>query len=101
VQVRVQVALRGEEGDDALATQVGQWCDAKAASVRVPNVSMASVRYVDHTCGSRTSAPRSVNRLCRVWVAFSAMHNVAPEGFTKHAIEENALRPSAARTVGR
>ena len=63
-----------------LRPQVGQWCDAKATSVRAPNVSMASVKYVDHTWGSRTSAPRSVNRLCRVWVAFSAMHNARYRG---------------------
>ena len=54
---------------------VGQWCDANTTSVRSEKVSMASVRYPDQPCGSRTSAPRSVSRLCRLWVAFSAMHS--------------------------
>ena len=30
--------------------------------------------------GSRTSAPRSVSRLCRLWVAFSAMHRARWSG---------------------
>ena len=54
---------------------VGQWCEANTTSVRPANVSIASVRYVAQMCGSRTSAPRSVTRLCSVWVAFSAMHS--------------------------
>ena len=32
---------------------------------------------------SRTTAPRSVRRLCRLWVAFSAMHSARCSGKTK------------------
>ena len=60
--------------------QVGQWWDAKATSASPPNVSMASVRYPAQACGSRTTAPRSVSRLCRVCVAFSAMHSALRSG---------------------
>ena len=34
-------------------------------------------------CASRTSAPRGVSTLCRLWVAFSAMHSARRSGKRK------------------
>ncbi len=59
---------------------VGQWCDANSTSECAAYRLIDSVRYFDHTCGSRTSAPRNVSRLCSVWVAFSAMHSARRSG---------------------
>ena len=44
VQVGVEVALRRRYAMMRSRPQVGQWCEAKATSVRSPNVSIASVR---------------------------------------------------------
>jgi hypothetical protein len=67
----------------ASAPQVGQWCEAMATSALPENNSIASARYRDHIRASRTSAPRSVRMLCRLWVAFSARHSTRLSGSRK------------------
>ena len=59
---------------------VGQWCDANTTSASPPHSSSASCMNRDQARGSRTSAPRSVRRLCSVCVAFSAMQSALRSG---------------------
>ena len=57
-----------------------EWCEANSTSVRSPYRLIAASITFHQAAALRTSAPRRVYRLCRLWVRSSAAHSARSWG---------------------